>query len=239
MSNGNGKAATAVAAVNASTRRDPAGSAAVAPHPRVAVVDDDDSIRFLVQTLLDRAGIPAATYCSAEAFLADFRPGATDCLVLDLHLPGINGLQLQESLIRGGNRVPIIFFTARGNVPDAVTAIKNGAVDFVEKPFDNKVLVRKIRESLDAAEQKRDRTEIDAARASCLDCLTVREREVLDRVMGGQLNKCIADELGISIKTVEFHRARIMQKTGARSVAHLVQIAIGSRTPRALEAAQA
>lgn len=206
--------------------------------PRVAVVDDDDSIRFLVHTLLDRAGIPAVTYHSAEAFLSAFQPGCVDCLVLDLHLPGINGLQLQESLIRAGSGVPIIFFTARGNVPDAVTALKKGAVDFVEKPFDNRDLVRKIRESLALGEQRRDQTESLAAASSCLESLSVREREVMDRVVAGQLNKCIADELGISIKTVEFHRARIMQKTGAQSVAHLVQIAIGSRAGRVLKIAQ-
>jgi FixJ family two-component response regulator len=204
--------------------------------PRVAVIDDDDSIRFLVHTLLERDGIAAATYPSAEAFLADFKPGTVDCLVLDLHLPGISGLELQETLRRGGNHVPIIFFTAQGRVVDAVAALKGGAVDFVEKPFDNREFVGKVRDSLAAAAQRRGRGESAEVAAGALAGLSPREREVMDRVVAGQLNKRIADELGISIKTVEFHRARIMQKTGAQSVAQLVQIALGSR---AAERAQA
>ena len=195
--------------------------------PRVAVVDDDDSIRFLVETLLEREGIAADTYASAEAFLDDFDAGATGCLVLDLHLPGMNGLELQQRLARDSRFVPIIFFTARGTVPDAVSALKNGAVDFVEKPFDNKDLLAKIRHSLADGARVQDRAAA-AQSAQRLGTLSAREREVMDLVVSGRLNKSIADELGICIKTVEYHRARVMQKTGARSVAQLVQLAIGS-----------
>lgn len=197
----------------------------------VAVVDDDDSIRFLVETLLDRDGLCAVSYSSAEAFLANCDRGSTGCLVLDLQLPGMNGLRLQQMLADEGSFIPIIFFTARGTVPDAVSALKNGAVDFVEKPFDNKELLRKIRYSLAAGSRVQERLVAASAARSAerLGGLTSREREVLERVVAGQLSKRIADELGICIKTVEYHRARVMQKTGARSVAELVQLALQSR----------
>ncbi|MEO8134274.1 MAG: response regulator [Betaproteobacteria bacterium] len=195
----------------------------------MAVVDDDDSIRFLVQTLLEREGIEATTYVSAEAFLADYRPGAAGCLVLDLCLPGISGLELQEELIRRGFDVPILFFTAQGSVPIAVRALKRGAVDFVEKPFDNKDLMRRIRESIPAGAAAAPVDGPEATATGRLAQLTLREREVMDRVVLGNHNKCIADELGICVKTVEYHRARIMQKTGVRSLAELVGLAVAQR----------
>jgi FixJ family two-component response regulator len=198
----------------------------------VAVVDDDDSIRFLVQTLLQRVGLRAETYPSAEAFLAAYRPDAVGCLVLDLHLPGINGLELQEILNRQGIQVPIIVFTAQGSIPKAVAALKNGAVDFVEKPFDNRDLVRRIRESLAGEAKRREQNDVCNAGAVKLASLTPREREVMDRIIVGRLSKNIADELGISIKTVEFHRSNIMQKTGVRSIAELVQLALAARAGR-------
>lgn len=197
----------------------------------VAVVDDDDSIRFLVETLLERDGLRAVSYPTAEAFLEHCDRASTGCLVLDLQLPGMNGLQLQDVLAQEGSFIPILFFTARGTVPDAVRALKNGAVDFVEKPFDNKELLAKIRYSLAAGARVQERlAAASAARtADLLAALTTREREVMARVVAGQLNKRIADELGICIKTVEYHRARVMQKTGVRSVAQLVQLALQSR----------
>ena len=201
----------------------------------VAVVDDDDSIRFLVETLLERDGIGAVSYATAEAFLTGFDPAQIGCVVLDLHLPGMNGLECQQLLAKDGHFVPIIFFTARGTVPDAVSALKNGAVDFIEKPFDNKELLAKIRHSLAAAKASDARAAGRAQRAAAaaqsaqrLESLTAREREVMERVVSGRLNKSIADELGICIKTVEYHRARVMQKMGARSVAQLVQLALES-----------
>ena len=201
----------------------------------VAVVDDDESIRFLVQTLLERDGLRAEVYPSAESFLARFHPEGIGCLVLDLHLPGLNGLQLQEVLTRRGIRIPVIVFTAQGSIPKAVSALKNGAVDFVEKPFDNKDLVRRIRESLAGEAKRREQHDARHSAASRLASLTPREREVIERIIAGQLNKHIADELGICIKTVEFHRSRIMQKIGVHSVAELVQLALATRAgPRLL-----
>ncbi|MEP7084041.1 MAG: response regulator [Betaproteobacteria bacterium] len=210
---------------------------AVRPKPAidlaVVVVDDDDSIRFLVQTLLERDGLRAETYASAEAFLAAFCPDTTGCLVLDLHLPGINGLELQEMLNGQGIEIPIIVFTAQGSIPKAVAALKNGAVDFVEKPFDNRELVRRIREYLVSESSKREQSGAWRAAACRLASLTPREREVMERIVIGRLSKTIADELGISIKTVEFHRANIMQKIGVRSVAELVQLTLVTRPIRA------
>ncbi|MBK8740709.1 MAG: response regulator transcription factor [Betaproteobacteria bacterium] len=200
---------------------------------RVAVVDDDDSIRFLVQTLLERDGLQAETFPTAEAFLEAFRPETVGCLVLDLHLPGINGLELQELLNRQGIEIPVIVFTAQGSIPKAVTALKNGAVDFVEKPFDNKDLVRRIRDYLASESAKRAQVNASHSAAFRLASLTRREREVMDRIVAGRLNKHIADELGICIKTVEFHRSRIMQKIGVHSVAELVQLTLGTRAGRA------
>jgi two-component system response regulator TtrR len=218
-------------AVGASTSgaRKEAGEAVAVSRLEVAVVDDDDSIRFLVETLLEREGIPARGFASAEAFLDACVRKATGCIVLDLHLPGMNGLALQERLAAEGRRIPIIFFTARGTVPDAVSALKHGAVDFIEKPFDNRALIAKIRESLAEGCREQDRAKGPLADVGRLELLTQREREVMERVVSGRLNKSIADELGICIKTVEYHRARVMQKTGARSVAQLVQLALAAR----------
>ena len=192
----------------------------------VAVVDDEESIRFLVETLLARDGIASTTYPSAEAFLAGFDPAKVGCIVLDLHLPGVNGLELQEMLNRRGVDLPVIVFTAQGSIPKAVAALKNGAVDFVEKPFDNKDLVGRIRDYLARESAKRARSRDNVAASVRLASLTSREREVMDRIVAGRLNKHIADELGICIKTVEFHRSRIMHKVGVHSVAELVQLCV-------------
>jgi FixJ family two-component response regulator len=192
----------------------------------VAVVDDEDSIRFLVETLLGRVGISCATYASAEAFLAGFDPEKVGCIVLDLHLPGVNGLELQELLNRRGIDIPVIVFTAQGSIPKAVAALKNGAVDFIEKPFDNRDLVGRIRDYVAQERRKRARGRIHDAASARLASLTAREREVMDRIVAGRLNKHIADELGICIKTVEFHRSKIMQKIGVHSVAELVQLCV-------------
>lgn len=205
----------------------------------VAVVDDDESIRFLVQTLLERDGQRVATYPSAEAFLTAFRPESVGCLVLDLHLPGLNGLELQEILMRRGIKVPVIVFTARGSIPKAVAALKNGAVDFVEKPFDNRDLVRRIRESLASETNRREQSDASHSAVFRLASLTPREREVMERIIAGRLNKHIADELGICIKTVEFHRSKIMQKMGVHSVAELVQLTLAPRAGRTLLGAHA
>jgi len=205
----------------------------------VAVVDDDESIRFLVVTLLERDGLRAVAFSSAEAFLEEFRPESVGCLVLDLHLPGLNGLELQEILMRRGIKVPVIVFTAQGSIPKAVAALKKGAVDFVEKPFDNKDLVRRIRDSLASESKRREQSDACHSATSRLASMTPREREVMDRILAGRLNKHIAEELGICIKTVEFHRSKIMQKAGVHSVAELVQLTLATGATRTLLGAHA
>lgn len=188
------------------------------------VVDDDESIRTLWQWLMESRGIAVRTFASAAAFMAAYRDEGTACLVLDLQLPDMSGLELQRQLAARGVDIPIIFVTAHGDVPAAVSALKSGAVDFIEKPFD-------YRQALQAVEQAfaRDRASRAArARRSDIDSrvalLSEREREVVERVVEGKANKVVAAELDISIKTVEVHRAKAMEKLGAASVAELVQL---------------
>jgi FixJ family two-component response regulator len=199
-----------------------------AQRARVAVVDDDESIRFLVQTLLAREGIDSIAFSSAEALLSGYQPDFAGCLLLDLQLPGRNGLELQDELIRRGNAIPIIFFTAQGSIAKAVQALQHGAVDFIEKPFDHRVLLQKIQGAIERRAELSAHGGCESA-VGRLSLLTAREREVMEGVVAGRLNKRIADDLGICVKTVEFHRAHIMQKTGVHSVAELVRLTVLSR----------
>ena len=199
------------------------GRADVAVH----VVDDEESIRYLIRTLVEADGISVFSYASGEEFLQSFQPESSGCLVLDLQLPGISGLEVQEILIKRGVRIPIIFFTAQGSISKAVTALKNGAVDFVEKPFDYKDLLNRIRKYIKIDADNRQHRDAAVAAAFRFASLTPREREVMDQIIAGQLNKQIADELSICVKTVEFHRARVMEKMGVHSVAELVQMTLG------------
>jgi RNA polymerase sigma factor (sigma-70 family) len=165
-------------------------------------------------------------YPSGEAFLRNFNNSYCGCLVLDVRMPGMNGLDLYEQLQARASTLPVIFITGHGDVPMAVTALKKGAADFIEKPFNDQDMLSLIESCMtqdSAAAAKRAES---ASVAQRLDRLTQREREVLDLVVTGKLNKQIADELGISIKTVEVHRSRVMQKMGANSVAELVQLTL-------------
>lgn len=191
--------------------------------PTAYVVDDDESIRTLWRWLMESNGIAVRTFASAAEFIECYReePG---CLVLDVRLPGMSGPELQEYLRRNGIEIPIVFTTGHGDIPTAVNAIKSGAVDFIQKPFGYREVVSIIEKAF-----QRD-AEIRAQR-SRLAALTERERAVLHGVMAGKPNKVIAAELELSVKTVEHHRARVMDKTGASSVAELVHIAM--QQPRA------
>ena len=191
--------------------------------PIVHVVDDDESIRELLTWLMRRDGIRAAAYASARDFLAAWRDEGPACVILDLHMPDMSGLDLQRHLAEQGSGVPIVFLSGRADVPRAVHAVKSGAVDFIEKPFDYKRIVTLVRECLQRDAERRDAVARGRHMRARLDSLTQREREVLDRVVAGKLNRVIAEELDISIKTVEAHRARIMEKLGVGSVAELVQ----------------
>jgi len=189
----------------------------------VFVVDDDEAMRDSLQWLLESMDFKVATFASGEGFLAAYDPRQPGCLVLDVRMPGMSGLELHDRLNAAAVAPPIVFITGHGEVPMAVAALKKGAVDFIEKPFAEKDLLEIIERCLELdARRRRERAEREKARQK-LASLTPREREVMDMVVAGKLNKIIADSLDISIKTVEVHRARVMEKLEARSVADLVQ----------------
>ena len=191
------------------------------------VVEDDESIRTLWRWLMESNGIAVRTFSSASEFIREFPRGAPGCLVLDLRLPGMSGLELQGYLKDHDIDIPIVFVTAHGDVRTAVTAIQRGAVDFIEKPFSYREAVSTVQKAFQRDEERRDRQARQAQAAARLATLTERERAVLRCVIAGKPNKVIADELDISIKTVEFHRAKLMEKMAVDSVAGLVQLTLG------------
>jgi len=197
------------------------------PEPTAYVVDDDESIRSLWQWLLGSNGIVVQTFATATAFIDAYRRGDAGCLVLDVRLPGMSGPELQDYLRREALEIPIVFVSAHGDVPTAVNAIKGGAVDFIQKPFDYREALAIVRRALARDAQEQDRRARREQLAGRLAALTERERGVLQRVIEGKANKVIAAELEISVKTVEAHRAKVMEKMGVDSVAELVQRIIG------------
>jgi len=197
--------------------------------PTVYVIDDDESIRELLSWLMKRNGIRSEAFSNAKSFLKAYRPGSAGCLVLDLYMPGMSGLDLQQYLKEVGIEMPVIFLSGRADVPKAVAAVKSGAIDFIEKPFDYRQIVELVRECLRRDAAARSGREEARERATRLATLTQREREVLERVVAGKVNRVIAEEMQISIKTVEAHRARIMEKLAVDSVAELVQATLGAR----------
>ena len=194
--------------------------------PTVFVVDDDESTRELFRWLLSTHGIPVEVFRCAHDFLLALRVDQPGCVLLDLRMPDMSGLELQQHLARRGVDIPIVFVTAEGNVSQAVAAVKAGAVDFIEKPFDYNRVLSLVRDCLARnAEQRRQLSKREGV-ACRLASLTRREREVLERVMAGKPNRVIAEDLVISVKTVEVHRAHIMEKLEVKSVAALVQVAL-------------
>jgi two-component system response regulator TtrR len=196
--------------------------------PLVYIVEDDDALRDSLCWLVDSASYRAAAFASAESFLAGYEPGAGACLVLDIRMPGMSGLQLQEVLLRLHQNIPIIFVTGHGDVPMAVNAIKRGALDFIEKPFRDEDLLSKIEDAARLERRLADSRTRYRVIAPRLATLTTREREVMRRVVEGKPNKCIAKDLAISIKTVEAHRSKMMEKLGVSSIAELVRVAVAS-----------
>jgi len=194
--------------------------------PTAYVVDDDESIRALWRWLMESNGIAVKTFATAAAFIESYRSGDAGCLVLDLKLPGMSGLELQQYLNRKDIEIPIVFVTGHGDVPAAVSALKGGAVDFIQKPFSHREVLSIIEKAFQRDAEIREKHARLSIIASRLATLTEREREVLQRVIEGKPNKIIAGELDISMKTVEFHRAKVMEKMGVTSVAELVQIAM-------------
>jgi FixJ family two-component response regulator len=197
--------------------------------PTVFVVDDDDALRDSLRWLLEAHGYQVALYDSAERFLADAAAMQPGCLLLDVRMPGMGGQELFDALIERGSRMPVVFITGHGDVPMAVAAVKKGAVDFIEKPFSEADLLRLVGQCLQRDILQREAIAASASIAARLAALTPREREVLQLIVAGKLNKLIADQLAISPKTVEIHRARVMEKMGVRSVAELVQVVIAWR----------
>jgi FixJ family two-component response regulator len=208
-------------AVNTASETDKAEALGV-----VYVVDDDEAVRDSLQWLLEGASYRVASFDSAEAFLAGFDERAIACLVLDVRMPGMSGLELQEELLARKVGLPIIFITGHGDVPMAVSTMKKGAVDFIEKPFDQAKLKRLVEQMLTQAREDTARRDRERMNQALLAKLTAREQQVLERIMAGRLNKQIADDLGISIKTVEAHRANIMDKLKANTVADLMRVAL-------------
>ncbi|MEO1201661.1 MAG: response regulator transcription factor [Pseudomonadota bacterium] len=192
--------------------------------PTVFVVDDDPAIRFAMQALMDSVGLSHEIFGSGDDFLAAVDDERAGCLVLDIRMPGLGGLELQQELLNRGNTLPIIFITGHGDVPMAVEAMQKGAVDFIQKPFRDQDLLDRIGEALKADREQREARSANAVVAERVAKLTNREREVFDLVVTGKPNKVIAYELGVSQRTVEIHRARVMEKMQARSLADLVKM---------------
>lgn len=197
----------------------------------VHVIDDDEAVRHSLAFLFESAGLPVRTYESAPAFLR-VAPGlAAGCVLTDVRMPEMDGLALQQRLAELGVRLPVIVMTGHGDVPVAVQALKAGAADFIEKPFDDDALLAAVRAALATSHVEQERG-AEAERVSArLASLTPRERQVFDRLVAGQQNKAIARDLGASHRTVEVHRARVMEKMGARSLPELVRMALGAAGP--------
>src|SRR3954471_2279786 len=195
------------------------------PVETVYVVDDDRAMRDSLAQLLRGAGLKARTFASPLDFLADYRPRGADCLVLEVRLPKMSGLEVQERLIARGARIPVIFLSGHGDIPTAVEAVRNGALDFLVKPFDEEALLHRVREafgSMYGAARRAGR----GAHLRAMARLSEREREVLGGILGGKTNRAVAADLAVAVKTVEYHRARIMRKLRVKSAAELFQLCL-------------
>jgi FixJ family two-component response regulator len=196
----------------------------------VFVVDDEPAIRRSLSLLIELQGIPVETFPSAASFLDAYKPGDSGCLILDLRMSEMGGLDLQQELIRRGFDLPIIVLTGYGDIPSAIRALKSGAVEFLEKPVDDDVLLDHVRRALTLDAQQRRERSVHSLVRERMERLTPREREVLGHVIHGLASKEIAQRLQVSCKTVEMHRARIMKKMETESVADLVRIVVSAET---------
>jgi two-component system response regulator FixJ len=198
--------------------------------PIVYVIDDDDGMRRALSLLLSTVGYKTLVFANPRDFLAQFDPDTHGCLVLDIRMPGMSGLELQQHLNRTGSMLPVIFITGHGDVPMAVQAMKEGAFEFIQKPFRDQDLLDRINHALQQDAESRNNLARRADVVRRLETLTPRERQVMDMVVDGSANKVIAIDLNLSERTVEIHRAKVMEKMGARSVAHLVKLHLSLRS---------
>jgi len=201
-------------------------------HERVFLVDDDRDVREAVSFLLTAEGLAVQAFESPLEILERITPDQVGCLLLDVRLPGMSGLELQEVLRERNIWLPVVFMSGHGDIPMAVRAISAGALDFIEKPFDDKLLLQKINHALAinrvAREQHADRLHTERRLAA----LTPREREVMEGIVAGKLNKVIAHELGVSVRTVEVHRARVLEKLGARNSSDMIRLVLSAESYR-------
>jgi FixJ family two-component response regulator len=197
--------------------------------PKIYIVDDDEAFRDSLRWLLESNGFETELFVSARQFLNCFNSGKPGCVVLDIRMPGMTGLELQETLNRRGIRTPVIFVTGHGDIPMAVNAVKRGAIDFIEKPFNETAMLELIAKALLLDAQWREADKQHAMIHSRLAKLTARELEVMECVIAGNPNKLIADKLGITVKTVEAHRSKVMDKMEVNSVAELVRLVADKR----------
>ena len=194
------------------------------PSPTVFVVDDDNAVRNSLRLLLKSVGLASQPLGSAAEFLETYRPSQPGCLVLDVRMPGMSGLELQRELNLRGATIPVIFITGHGDIPMAVEAMQQGAFDFLAKPFRDQELIDRVQRALSKDATTRTALEERERIRERLESLTPREREVLSLMTQGKPNKIMAHELGVSQRTVEIHRARVMEKSGATSLAQLVRM---------------
>ncbi|ADU92299.1 response regulator transcription factor [Taylorella equigenitalis] len=194
----------------------------------IYIVDDDNAVRDSLRFLLETNGYIVETFPSGELFLDSYKPDSVSILITDVRMPGMSGLQLQEEMNNRKIDIPIVFITGHGTVPMAVSTMQRGAVDFIEKPFNLTHIQEVISRLINVAQDRAEKTKSQKANDALLGKLTSREQQVLERIVAGRLNKQIADDLSISIKTVEAHRANIMEKLEVSNVADLIKVALKS-----------
>jgi FixJ family two-component response regulator len=196
--------------------------------PSVYIVDDDEAVRGSLRFLIRSVGLPAQVYTSAQEFLAAYDRRDPGCLLLDVRMPGMSGLDLQQELNRRGATIPVVFITGHGDVPMAVEAMQQGAFDFLQKPFRDQDLLDRVQRALARDAESRARLAARAEIRTRLATLTPREKEVMELITRGKANKVVGAELGVSQRTVEIHRAHVMEKMHASSLAELVRMVLDS-----------
>src|SRR5579864_4493480 len=202
------------------------------PAPLVFIVDDDEAVRNSLRLLLKSVGLPTTALASAQEFLATYHPDQPGCLVLDVRMPGMSGLELQQQLNLRGAVIPVIFITGHGDIPMAVEAMQQGAFDFLQKPFRDQDLIDRIQRALERDARNRAALAQHRRIRERFESLTPREREVLALMTRGKPNKIMAAELGVSQRTVEIHRGRVMEKSGAASLAQLIRMVLDLEADR-------